>query len=441
MKIVRLEASNVKRLSAVDIRPDGSIVVIGGRNAQGKTSVLDAIAMAIGGRKLCPEEPLRRGAKEGHATVELDGGIVVTRTFTKKGGGGITVTQTVDGKKTNPTSPQGLLDKLVGALSFDPLQFTRMKPADQLSTLRDLVGADTSAIDGAEAAARTARTAIGRDQARLRGELEGLPPHHPEAPDEETSVTDVVAELTEAQERLDQVDRLDDANLQAAQDLDDAKARLEEKGTEITRMKAALEVLEVEKQDLKRSIAEGESALEEKKQHAAGAREMLVDPEPLREKLKNAEATNAQVRENARRAEVREKLDASDALWADLTTEIESHMEARQEMIRAAEFPVEGLAFGDDGVVFNELPFDQASGAEQLQVSVAMGLAMNPELKVLLVRDGSLLDEDHLALVAKMAEEADAQVWIERVGDGDEVQVLIEDGHVAGQEEASDGEA
>ena len=88
------------------------------------------------------------------------------------------------------------------------------------------------------------------------------------------------------------------------------------------------------------------------------------------------------------------------------------------------------IGFGDEGVTFNGLPIEQASSAEQTRVAVAIGLAANPELPVVLIRDGSLLDEDSLAAVAKQAAERGAQVWIERVGDGKECSVIIEDGEV-----------
>jgi hypothetical protein len=100
-------------------------------------------------------------------------------------------------------------------------------------------------------------------------------------------------------------------------------------------------------------------------------------------------------------------------------------------MMADAKFPVPELSFGDDGVLVKGVPFEQASAAEQLRVSVAMGVALNPKLKVLLVRDGSLLDAKSLQLLADMAEANESQVWLERVGDADAAAVVIEDGQVA----------
>ena len=92
--------------------------------------------------------------------------------------------------------------------------------------------------------------------------------------------------------------------------------------------------------------------------------------------------------------------------------------------------PIDGLSFDANGVTFVGIPFGQCSSAEQLRVSVAMALAMNPKLKVLLIRDGSLLDENSLKILSEMAEASDAQVWMERVSKGGEVSVIIEDGEV-----------
>jgi hypothetical protein len=117
----------------------------------------------------------------------------------------------------------------------------------------------------------------------------------------------------------------------------------------------------------------------------------------------------------------------------ELTQEIEAIDQKKADAIAAARMPVPGLGFGADGVVtLNGLPLDQASAAERLRVSVAIGLAMNPRLRVLLIRDASLLDRESMRQVAEMAKAAGAQLWVERVEVDDQTTVLIEDGQVAG---------
>jgi len=141
-KIIKLTAENVKRLKAVEITPDGGCVVIGGNNAQGKTSVLDSIAMALGGKTNIPGKPIRDGQEKASVIVETDQ-LVVTRVFTS--GGSRVEIKNKDGLKFS--SPQSILDALVGSIAFDPLEFSRKPAKEQLETLRDVCGIDTEEIE------------------------------------------------------------------------------------------------------------------------------------------------------------------------------------------------------------------------------------------------------------------------------------------------------
>ncbi|NIV98742.1 AAA family ATPase, partial [Candidatus Saccharibacteria bacterium] len=144
MKIVQLTAENVKKLKVVRIRPDGSLVVIGGKNGQGKSSVLECIMAALGGKKHVLPEAVREGEKKGYTELDLDNGISIKRTFTKDGGGQLTITNKEEG--TSYSSPQAMLDKIVGKISFDPLMFARAGEKEQLEFLRHLTGLDFSEL-------------------------------------------------------------------------------------------------------------------------------------------------------------------------------------------------------------------------------------------------------------------------------------------------------
>jgi hypothetical protein len=113
--------------------------------------------------------------------------------------------------------------------------------------------------------------------------------------------------------------------------------------------------------------------------------------------------------------------------------------EAKDQAIASAKMPVDGLSFGEDGVLLNGVPFEQASDAEQLRASVAIAAAMNPKLRVIRIRDGSLLDDDAMQALAAMAAERDLQIWIERVGEHvNTFGVVIRDGAVVAQAEAAE---
>ena len=81
VKISSLEIENVKRVKAVQLTPaENGLMIIGGKNNQGKTSVLDAIAWALGGDRLKPSQAVREGfVIPPHMEVTLSNGIKVVR--------------------------------------------------------------------------------------------------------------------------------------------------------------------------------------------------------------------------------------------------------------------------------------------------------------------------------------------------------------------------
>ena len=163
MKIISLIAENIKRISAVEIAPDGNLVQITGRNGQGKSSILDAIWWALAGTKHIQAQPIRKGADAAHIQLDL-GEVVVRRTFRRKGEDEFTTSLSVespDGARFK--SPQDVLNAFLGALSFDPLEFARMKPREQFDALRHFVpGIDFDQIDGKNRADYAKRTDAGR---------------------------------------------------------------------------------------------------------------------------------------------------------------------------------------------------------------------------------------------------------------------------------------
>ena len=417
--IVTLEAENIKRLKAVEITPEGNLVVVGGRNAQGKSSVLDSIAYALGGKKLIPDQPIRDGRKKAEVKVKLSNGLTVKRTFTEAGGGSLSI---VDSDNKTCSSPQALLEKLTGSLTFDPLEFVKTGPLQQREILKSLVGLDFTEHDRKRQEHYDERTEVGRSLKIVKARIT---PKHTDVPDEEVSVVDVVAELQtikNTEHRIERAGRERDNLVQIARGSEqDVEAAEQE-------IKAAQDRLqEAEKRHLT-DVAAADKA----------TADLEAMPKPdearvneLNELILNGQEISRKIRENQARAENVALADEYEDQIAEHTEKIEGLDNKKAADLAAAKFPIEGLVFDETGVSYNGIPFQQASSAEQLRVSVAMGLALNPDLKVLLIRDGSLLDEDGIKLIAEMAKKADAQVWMERVGRGAECQVVIEDGEVA----------
>jgi energy-coupling factor transporter ATP-binding protein EcfA2 len=431
-RIIGLTSENVKRLKAVNITPgDRNVVLIGGKNGNGKTSVLDSIAMALGGGDEIPDMPVRRGEKKAKIVLELDD-LVIKRTFTAEGGTQLVV-ENKDGARY--PKPQDMLDKLTGKLTFDPLEFMQLKPAARLESLKKIVGLDLSALDAKRKALYDERTLVNRqaDQARAKAEFM---PKHEGAPADEQSVTDIVAERDAAKEHNEKATGLERAMRDDDAALDRVRKTREAVTEEIMRLEARL--LEL------RTNLDAVNAQEPALIDAAAASQKAfaefqpIDLAPINQKLATAEQTNKQVRENKSRTAALLEAETIASKATKITQQIEAIDEEKGKLLAACEFPVPGLSFNETGVLFNGIPFDQASDAEKLRVSVAMGLAMNPKLKVLLVRNGSLLDNDSLALLTQLATEANAQVWVEMVStDAAKCCVIIEDGSVREAEPAA----
>ena len=164
--------------------------------------------------------------------------------------------------------------------------------------------------------------------------------------------------------------------------------------------------------------------------HQADPVPAMPDTSKLERQLSGIEATNAAIRANEQAKRTVAKRDELSAAWDATSEEIDALDRLKADALAAAKLPVDGLGFDDGGVTFNGVPFSQASSAEQIRVSLAMAMALNPQLRVVRILDGSLLDDDSMRQVAEMASAADYQVWIERVSDDSATAVVIEDGTV-----------
>lgn len=408
MKIIEFRAERFKRLSAVEITPEGNTVIISGRNGQGKSSVLDAIWLALGGGNAVKDSattvPIKDG--EANAVVRLDlGDIIVTRKWTANGST-LTV-EGADGRKYN--SPQTLLDTLVGAISFDPLSFSKMPAAEQRMQLLSLttLPIDPDKLDADRRELYDKRTIVNRDIKVLQAELSGTP-YTEGVGDEEVSISDIAKRISVEQEQLNKIQSF-------RRYLDEDREKAESLRAEIAQKTKEL------------------YELVEKITKAEALSSALVEPniEKTQADLENAEQRNRLVRQNKKHNELKLKAKTKTAESDALTQQIEAIDKTKKDAFLNARFPVPGLSVDDDGVLYNGIPFRQCSSAEQLKICVAIASALNPKIRVIRVADASLLDSESLNAIATMADEQDIQIWLERVTDGKEkVGVVIEDGAV-----------
>ncbi|MDN6210151.1 AAA family ATPase [Bifidobacterium crudilactis] len=405
MRITELRAENVKRLKAVDITPGEHLQIIGGRNAQGKSSVLDAVALALTGKdakKLNPR-PLRDGEKKGKVQLDL-GEYVVTRTFTANGGGALTVTAGRSGARF--PSPQRVLDDLMGRLSFDPQEFIGLSGREQAEVLRGLVDLpiDLDEVDAQLDELAQSRLLAGRELKAL-----GEPGRVDDSlPSSERSATVIVNLIQTARDRNREIEN-------ARREHADAGDRIVDLAHQIQQLQHELETERADQKRLKERI----DFLGEPK-----------DTTELESQLANIEDTNARVRANRQVVERNADITSRQRTYEGLDQRINDLRASKDKALAEAKFPIDGLGFDESGVTYKGVPFQQASSMEQLRVSLAIAMASNPKLRVIRIKDGSLLDDDALALVAQTAEQHNYQVLMERVGTGDPGAISIEEGQV-----------
>lgn len=399
MRVINLKAENIKRLTAIDITPQGDLVIVSGRNGQGKTSVLDAIWLALGGAPAgkATKKPIREGADTASVTVDL-GDIRVTRAFS--GDKSILTVASADGAKY--PRPQEMLEGLLGRLSFDPLAFAQQNEQAQRETLLSLIDFDPTAMDAKRADLYQQRTNIGRDGKQLEGQLRGLTAPPADLPEAEQSAAAIIAELQEAQQ----------ARAYRAT-VAEALARRQE---DVTRCEEAL--------------ADAQIALAQMDATVKALPEEDPDVDAIHARLDNVEATNTAVRDARTYADVSRRHNEARIEYLRLSDAIDEIDAAKAQAVTDAKMPIDGLAFDESGVTYNGVPFAQASAAERLRVSLAMAMAMNPTIRVIRITDGSLLDSGNMALIEQMAGAADFQVWVERVDESGAVGIVIEDGAV-----------
>jgi len=417
--------------------PELQSMVVYGNNGQeidklaidsGKDSI--QLALDADSLKKAVTVPLRHGANHGDIALDLGEGqtvqVEVSRTYTENGTSYLNVW--ADGEKVK--SPQAFLDALNGALSFDPHAFAKMEPARQRATLLELVhlDVDLATLDAQYADTFETRTTVNRDLKQQEAILANIAVPAPDLPTIELSAAAILAAIQAAQDtrlqnatQRQQLTTLRDEATAAKKGLDDLDQTIRD-------LESRLQALRAEREEKQTAYT---ARLTRGRELAATVRS-LVDPElgPLQEQLTTIEQRNEAIRAGQKyrtqAAEVARLQQESTAL----TAQLDRIKETKDTALRQAKFPIEGLGFSEDGVTFNGLHFHQASSSQQLRVSLAIAMALNPTLRVIRIPDGSLLDDENMEVIRSMAREKDFQIWIEVVGD--KVGIQIEDGLVKG---------
>lgn len=454
LKIIEFRAENTKRLKAVTIRPDPEqpAVVLTGKNRQGKTSVIDAIWFALGGKSAIPSQPIRTGEKEAVATLDL-GEFIVERRITEKGAY-LNVT-TPDGFKA--PGAQTFLSTRLGDRAQNPLQFMQLTPADQVTALQEMVNLElpvdefeqisglkipaggfknmdpVTVLDNAYKHLYEKRTDINKEAKRLDGSIRTLAADIPPGKDDlqPVSVQDLFAERKTLEAK-----RAANDKQREALSRDTAKLETFERNIEAIDAKIAeLENQLVKLRDNRQTIVMQHQELDGELSGCRLAIEQLKDPDfsDIDARIAAADETNRIANLIKSRTDSLAELEQVSAKSLDLTNRLAGLKDLKGRLIAAAGLPVPGLGFSNGEVTYNDLPLSQASGREQIEISCAVCMAQHPAIGILTIDVGwSELDSDGKDVIRKWARQVGAQIWVTKVTDDPEAEGFhILDGELA----------
>lgn len=435
MPITHLVVDNYMRVKHVDLEPTPGLNEITGLNTHGKSSLLAAIS-TMGGKKQVAWKPIRDGAEEAQIIIDMDGvgevPVRMVRTFKRNESGDVVQSVVLEGPGgARFPKPQQLLDAIVGEFSFDPLAIIDMEGEKLQAVLQRFVpDFDFAADKIAFEQDFNARTDVNRRLKDLKSQVAGItvPNDTPAEPIDESAL---VSDLQAVGEHNADIERRRGNRTQVA--------------NEAIRFRAEADGFDEQAAGYRRLADEAVAKAAELRVKADENDQRLADAGPLPEpkdageitaKIERARITNAAVADLQRRNALVWKAEGLEAESATLTEAIEKRRADKAEAITKAKLPVDGLSFGDDGMImFNGQPLDQASMAEKIRVSVGIAAALSPKLKVAIVKDGSLLDRNSWALLEKYAEEHGLQVFVETVDSSRPTAIVIEDGRIRGGEE------
>lgn len=420
VKINTLELENVKKIRAVQLTPSkNGLTIIGGKNRQGKTSVLDSIAWALGGERFKPSEPHRDGSMvEPHLKITLDNGIVVERS----GKNGSLKVLDPSGNRAG----QQLLNSFVETFALDLPRFMNGSAKEKADTLLKIIGVGDKLFELEREEKRL------YDERRFTGQIADQKskyadelPEFPDAPSEPVSASELIARQQEILMRNSENQRkrseLNKITMRK-HSLCDALTALDERIAEMQQKRA--EMLG----EYNKTVADEETALEV----AAG----LVD-EPTAEleaDIARIDELNRRVRSNAEKARAASEAEEYRGKYDALTENIEAVRRERTALLEGADLPLPGLSVEGGDLLYNGHKWDGMSGAEQLIVSASIVRKLNPECGFVLLDKLEQLDLDTLKKFGEWLEKEGLQAIATRVSTGDECSIIIEDGGVVGAE-------
>ena len=408
VKISSLELENVKRVKAVRLQPtENGLTIIGGKNNQGKTSVLDAIAYALGGANYKPSNTKRDGSMvDPHMKIVLSNGIIVER----KGKNSSLQVTDPSGKK----SGQALLDSFITTFALDLPKFIQSNDKEKAKVLLQIIGIgeELTKFDFEEKRLTEERLAIGRIAKEKTGHAEQMT-QWDGVPEEPISMSDLIKQQQDILAR-------NGLRQQWKAEYDQILTDLMRTDEDIDRMTKQIADLRAKRTELEQKAKLASKSPKELEMESTSEIEASIQ---------NIESINAKVRDNLEKEKAQMEADSYSQKYRELSDQIEKLRDNRMKLLEGSDMPLKGLSVEDGILVFNGQPWDNMSGSDQLRVATAIVRKIQPNCGFVLLDKLEQMDLDTLSDFSKWLEKEGLQAIATRVSTGEECTIYIEDGY------------
>lgn len=420
MKISNLQIENVKRVKAVRIEPTAKgLTILGGRNNQGKSSVLDSIAWALGGNRKKPSQAEREGSmNKPYLKVTMNNGLVVER----KG-------KNSDLKVTDPdgnSAGQTLLDSFVEELAIDLPRFMESTDKEKADTLLKIIGVGDQLyeLEREEQELYDERRSVYRIKEQKRKYAEELP-YHEDAPDEPLKISDLIHEQQEILARNGENQKKRQQAEKLADRVDAQKEKMASVKAEIARLEEQLAEMEDLHQETVKDLETAQKTAEQLQDEST---------EELEQSIAENEKINEKVRTNLKKEAAEDEARDYEAQYEEMTSKIREVRDKKQALLDEADLPLPELSVEEGVLIYKGQEWDNMSGSEQLKVSTAIVRKLKPDCGFVLIDKLEQMDLETMKEFGQWLESEDLQAIATRVSTGEECQIIIEDGEVVGEE-------
>ncbi len=413
MKINKFEIENVKRVKAVKVEPTANgLTVIGGKNNQGKTSILDSIAWALGGNKYKPSQATREGSViPPNLKVTMSNGLVVER----KGKNSDLKVIDPQGEKAG----QQLLNSFVEELAIDLPKFMQSTSKEKANILLQIIGVGDQLhqLEQQEQEFYNQRRTIGQI-ATQKKKYADEQTYYPDAPKELVSANDLIQQQQEILARNGENQRKRNNAQQIQQQYQNEAQQIEQLKKQLAEMEA--------------KHAQTASDLEVAQKDALDLHDEST--EELEKNIQEIDEINRKVRANLDKDKAEDDANEYSKQYTDLSNKIEDVRKQKNELLENANLPLPNLSVDDGDLIYNGQKWDNMSGSDQLKVSTAIVRKLKPNCGFILLDKLEQMDLETMNQFSAWLEQEGLQAIATRVSTGEECEIIIEDGYVVGQE-------